>query len=145
MFQEVPFCDIYGYICFDDGMTNAPKEWTCDCPMECNSISYLYSIESTQLDPEELCPDSEQKETLDDFLMKPFYENRFPPQYIRNLKKIKDNVGDQTMDYCKRNLQYRSIVKFRLAKDSISVTVMSRRLSFFDKMSSFGKTIRFDI
>ena len=109
----------------------------CDCPTQCNFISYSFTTVSTPFDGNELCP----PETLnsDNFLMKPFYENKFPPQFIRKLIKIKNNVSDDAQDYCKKNLQYRAEVIFRMATDTMSVTVMSPRLSFFDKMSAFGK------
>ena len=55
------------------------------------------------------------------------------------MNHIKYNVSKDPIDYCKKNLKYRAEVIFRLATDSLSVTVMSRRLSFFDKMSAFGK------
>ena len=67
------------------------------------------------------------------------YAHKIPPQFERKLIEIKNNVSSDQVDYCKRNLQYRAMVIFRLATDSMSVTVMSSRLSFFDKMSAFGK------
>ena len=53
--------------------------------------------------------------------------------------KIKNNVSEDAQEYCKKNLQYRAELIFKMATDSVSVTVMSQRLSFFDKMSAFGK------
>ena len=108
-----------------------------DCPTECNFISYSFTTVSTKFDENELCP----SESLnpDDFLMKPFYENKFPPPFIRKLMKIKNNISGDSQEYCKKNLQYRAEVIFRMATDTMSVTVMSPRLSFFDKMSAFGK------
>ena len=130
------FCDIYGNKCFDDSMDKPNVEDQCDCPTECNFISYSFTTVSTPFDGNELCP----PETLnsDNFLMKPFYENKFPPKFVRKLWKIKYNISDNDMEFCKWNLKYRAEVIFRLATDSISVTVMSRRLSPFDKLSSFG-------
>ena len=51
-------CDIYGNICFDDMIKSNSKD-SCDvarCPMDCNSISYSYSIVSTPFKENELCP-----------------------------------------------------------------------------------------
>ena len=73
-------------------------------------------------------------------MMKQFYEHKFPPQFIRKLIEVKDNVSSNATEYCKRNLEYRAEVIFRMATDSVTVTVMSSRLSFFDMMSSFGNT-----
>ena len=76
-----------------------------------------------------------------DFLMKEFYlnKNKSPPQFIRRLKEIKENITSDEDAYCKRNIQYRAEVIFRLATDSVSLTVITKRLSFFDKLSAFGK------
>ena len=72
-------------------MTDTPKDWKCNCPMECNTLSYSFSHVSTPLDPEEECPPKVYDSTHD-FLMKPFYagwrgttiEGRKPTQSERN-------------------------------------------------------------
>ena len=58
---------------------------------------------------------------------------------LRELNKFKNNVSEISLDeHCKKNLRFRAEVIFRLATDSMDVTVISRRLSFFDMMSAFG-------
>ena len=119
-------------------MKNVTVEEICDCPIECNSISYSFSLVSAPFNPEKLCPNS----IGHDFLMKDFYMKRFPPQFVTKLIEIKTNYSTDTTDakeYCKKNIQYRAEVYFKLAANHLSVTAMSRRLSFFDKMSAFGK------
>ena len=74
-----------------------------------------------------------------DFLMRPFYENQFPPKFVRRIIEFKSNISSQEKIYCIRNIKYRGDITFRLATNTIPVTVISRRLSFFDKMSAFGK------
>ena len=122
-------------------MNNDTLEDMCDCPMECNSISYSFTLESTEFDPKEVCPDifGSGFDEYENFVMKPFYEHKYPAQFIRSLRSIQSNISNTDMEYCKKNLKYRSEVIFRLATDSMSVTVLSSRLSFFDKMSAFGK------
>ena len=119
-------------------MQNFTVEKNCPCPMECNTMSYSFSIVSTPFDPKDMCPS-----TLisNPFLMSEFYENKAPPQYIRNLIQFKENVSSSVEVYCRKNLQFRAEVRFRLATDSMSVTVMKRRLNFFDKLSTFGKLV----
>ena len=118
-------------------MNNVTVEKGCDCPMECNSISYSFSLISTPFDPEGMCP---TRDGSDNFLMWDFYQNKFPPKYMRKLTELADrNVSSNDGDYCKRNIQYRAKILFRLATNTLSVTVMSRRLSFFDQLSAFGK------
>ena len=125
---------MYGNICFKNSMKNTPEGWTCNCPVECNTLSYSFSIVSTPFDPQELCP---ERSTSHNFLMKPFYDNIFERTMIR----MKYNMSN--VEYCKTQLKYRAEVTFRLATDSMSVTVMSRRLTFYDKMSAFGNKIKF--
>ena len=108
--------------------------------MECNSISYSFSLVSTTFDPRGMCP--HEATANNKFLMKEFYMNEYPTKFMRNLISIVDNTSMMsTKDLCMKNLQYRAEVIFRLATDTISVTVMSRRLSFFDKLSNFGKNL----
>ena len=111
-------------------------EDNCNCPMECNSITYSFTTVSTPFIKEEMCL-LETKEGH--YMMKQFYEHKFPPQFIRKLIEVKDNISSNATEYCKRSLEYRAEVIFRMATDSVTVTVMSSRLTFFDKMSSFGK------
>ena len=71
--------------------------------------------------------------------MKEFYENMSPPKFIRKMEEIKNNLSSNDGAHCERSIQYRAEIMFRIATDSMSVTVMSKRLSFFDQLSAFGK------
>ena len=142
------FCDIYGNMCFENSMQNVSIELNCDCPLECDSISYSFSLVSTPFAAKEKCP---MQSGSTDFAMKEFYDNAYPPQFVRKLMRMmndkkltrmmnnNNSTSVQEGDVCKRNIQYRAEVIFRLATNTLSVTVMSRRLSFFDKLSSFGR------
>ena len=130
---------MYGNKCFENSMKKGIAAEKCECPIECNSIIYSFSLISTPLDPLKMCP----KNTRVDDLMKPFYNNRFPHQFIRRLIYFKDNTtSSQEHHYCKKNIQYRAEIVFRLATNTMPVTVISRRLSFFDKMSAFGEFVK---
>ena len=77
------------------------------------------------------------------FLMKEFYKNPFPSNFIRNLRMFNKNETADEKAICKRNSQYRAKITFRLATDFETTTVKTRRLSFFDMLSGFGNTIYF--
>ena len=64
--------------------------------------------------------------------------------FISRARKFISNESSDLADLCKRLLPYRAEVTFRLATDTVSVTVRTRRLSFFDKLSGFGNTILFE-
>ena len=59
--------------------------------------------------------------------------------FISRARKFISNESSDLTELCKRLLPYRAEVTFRLATDTVSVTVRTRRLSFFDKLSGFGK------
>ena len=116
-------------------MSNVTNEEKCYCPLECDAISYSYSILSSPLDPDILCPKNDIK---DDFLMKEFYKNQKPPKLLRQMELYAYNKTADKSDLCRKNMKYRAEIYFRLATNTMSVTVSSRRLSFFDKLSGFG-------
>ena len=102
--------------------------------MECDSISYSFSVVSTPFNEIGLCPAKLQISTMSEFYRKPF-----PKPFIRKLKKFIYNETDSTSEICKINVKYRAEIMFKLATNNIAVTVTSKRLSFFDKLSGFGK------
>ena len=129
-------CDTYGNICFENVMKNRSKN-NCDvtkCPMDCNSISYSYSIVSTPFKETELC-----SKTGKDSIFEEFYNNPFPPSFMTKARTYFYNENSKPSDLCRKYLPYRAEVSFRLATDTVSVIVRTRRLSFFDKLSAFGK------
>ena len=42
--EDFIFCDLMSNICFDSILKNASTALACDCPMDCNYVSYYYSI-----------------------------------------------------------------------------------------------------
>ena len=133
---------MYGNICFENNMDNVTVDENCErlCPNECNTITYSFTFVSTPFDPMKMCP---KKIGTKDFLMKQFYIAKAPPKYVRILKEISKNESSEDDDICKKNIQYRAEINFRVAVTTIPVTIMSRRLSFFDQLSAFGKQITF--
>ena len=133
--QESNFCDAFGYICFEEMMEN--NTVVCDCPMDCDSVQYSYSIVSTPMTEEKECPTNGKDSDFEEFYKKPF-----PPKFVLRAREfMKKTNSSRVVDHCKQLLRYRAKVTFRLATDTVSVTVRSRRLSFFDKLSGFGKQI----
>ena len=132
---------MYGNLCFEDIMANNTLEQHCSCPMECDSISYSFSVVSTPFNEMGLCAATLDKPTP---LMKEFYEKPFPKVFIRKLKRFILNETDSTREICKRYVKYRAEIKFKLATNKIAVTITSKRLSSFDELSGFGKTFAHD-
>ena len=127
---------MYGSLCFEESMKNFTLETKCDCPLDYDSITYSYSLVSSRLKEDELCAGSQKSPTP---LMTDFYEKPFPKLFIRQLRNFAKNISADTYEICSKYLKYRAVVIFQLATNDVSVTITSRRLSFFDKLSGFGK------
>ena len=125
---------MYGQSCFENIMANSSLEKNCDCPLECDHNGYSFSLVSKPLDTDEMCSIGVQ-----DNAMKEFYRKPFPPTFIRILRNAAYNETMDSMEICKRNVQYRAELTFQLAANTLPVTIISRRMSFFDKLSGFGK------
>ena len=117
-------------------MKNFTLEKNCDCPLDCDSITYSYSLVSSPLKEDELCANKQRSPTP---LMTDFYQKPFPKLFIRLLEKYAKNISADPFEICSKYLKYRAVVIFKLATNEVSVTITSRRLSFFDKLSGFGK------
>ena len=117
-------------------MKNFTSEKNCDCPLDCDSITYSYSLVSSRLKEDELCTGNQKNPTP---LLTDFYKKPFPSFFIRQLSKYAKNISADALEICNKYLKYRAVVIFRLATNDVSVTVTSRRLSFFDKLSGFGE------
>ena len=84
-----------------------------------------------------MCPAKDAKE---DFLMKEFYLKKSPPLLLRKMEKFSfENVTDEEQEICKKKLLYKAEVFFKISTPTMIVIENSRRLSFFDKLSGFGK------
>merc|ERR1712074_312751 len=71
-------------------------------------------------------------------LLRDFYKKPFPKLFIRQLRKYAKNISADPYEICSKYLKYRAVVIFQLATNDVSVTITSKRLSFFDKLSGFG-------
>ncbi len=130
---------MYASLCFEESMKNFTSVNDCDCPLDCDSITYSYSLVSSRLKENELCANKLKAPTP---LMTDFYHKPFPKLFIRQLRKYAKNISADPYEICSKYLQYRAAVTFQLATNDVSVTITSRRLSFFDKLSGFGKKDR---
>ena len=127
---------MYASLCFEESMKNFTSENDCDCPLDCDSITYSYSLVSSPLKEDELCSANNDSPTP---LMTDFYRKPFPTLMIRQLIRYSKNISADPYEICSKYLKYRAVVIFQLATNDVSVTITSRRLSFFDKLSGFGK------
>ena len=60
-------CDNFGTVCFNSVMENVSVTLGCDCPMDCDSVSYSYSIVSNPLSGEEECLANGKESIFEEF------------------------------------------------------------------------------
>ena len=90
-----------------------------------------------------MCPAGDTKE---DFLMKEFYLKKSPPLLLRKMEEFAFNTtGNEDSDICKKKLLYKAEVIFKISTHTMIVIENSRRLSFFDKLSGFGKISKYSL
>ena len=76
--------------------------------------------------------------------MNEFNNNPMPPKMVSRIQNFLYPITpvediQRQLQECNFKKQFRALVIFSLATDTMTVTVTSRRLSFFDKLSSFGR------
>ena len=55
---EMEICDMFGSACFNDMMSQVVIGEQCDCPEDCDSVTYTKFETSKDLNVEELCSDT---------------------------------------------------------------------------------------
>ena len=90
-----------------------------------------------------MCPSSILEHS--DFLMKEFYLKKSPPELLRNMENFVFNTTNEDSEICKKKILYKAEVIFKLPAHTMTVVVNSRRLSFFDKLSGFGKISKYSL
>ena len=129
-----------GYRCFETSLANVSASHNCNCPIDCDSVSYSYSIVSIPINPVAQCPSFRRSKSWKlKSIFKEFYIKPSPPMFIQRVRSFLNiTATSDEAELCKRLLPYRAEVTFRMATDTVSVTVRSKRLTFFDKLSAFG-------
>ena len=101
---------------------------------------YTYSVSSTAFDIDVLC----NKNNNDNPLAMAFSShlassNAYPPMFVRRFEQVlyESDIGQDSI--CRENLKGMAIVKFQLASQIIQRIKKTKRVSFSDHLSNFGK------
>ncbi len=112
-------------------MSNLTALETCDCPRDCNSNQYSYSISSTKLDPDVMC---KQFKT---FFSDPRHVG--PPKLMRNFENVLLDLEAGSDDVCRRTLEKVAFVYFQLAGQTVMQFKKELRVTLADQISNFGE------
>ena len=145
-------CDLFGNSCFQNEMTKLSVIETCaqKCPTDCNYARFdIIEREITPIDLDELCSSDDAngyglakeiffKSGYYPFVSKIHKMDKMINGNIRNSQlfgKLGDKIKEECYEIMRNDI---SIVKVRFASDKYTKTVMDKRFTFGDKISSFG-------
>ncbi len=146
-------CDTFGNSCFDEIMDQPHIDDDCNCPKDCNLVKFAVASKEMALDPELQCTQFMQEgrklihtkgNLLDSDLLYGYY--KFPhyigmPEADKNASySTKRAVFDVKFELCSRMLKENVVfVSVNFGTSTFVRTVMDKRVSFSDKLSSFGE------
>lgn len=145
-------CDLFGNSCFQNEMTKLSVIETCaqKCPTDCNYARFdIIEREITPIDLDELCSSDDAngyglaKEIFFKSGYYPFVSkfHKMDKMIIGNISnaqlfgKLGDKIKEECYEIMRNDI---AIVKVRFASDKYTKTVMDKRFTFGDKLSSFG-------
>ena len=104
---------------------------TCDCPNDCESIRYTYSVSSIPLDAEAVC-----RENVDLFGAA---ELAGLPTLMRNFERDTGNLDVSMNAVCLRKVGELAFVKLQLAEETATKYKKELRVTLSDQISNFGQ------
>ncbi len=114
-------------------MANVSARSNCNCPKDCDSNYYTYSVSSTKLEIEKEC------QSLASSLSKQEFSE--PRMLMRNFETMVLGIDTGSFEICKRALETMAYVKFQLSGENIMHFKRELRVTLADKVASFGGTV----
>ena len=132
-------CDRFGRDCFEKFMENTTLIKTCDCPYECATTRYSYSVSSTAINAEALCKDKSY------FGYWNSGKIGYPPKFIRRYEQVVNGKDISEDEICIENTKKMAIVKFQIANEIITRIKKTQRVTNADLLSNIGNFTLFYI
>ena len=129
-------CDALGIHCFEKDLEQMDNRSTCDCPNDCDDVTFSLVASAKLLDEKLLCP---LKTDSTDLFYHFYQHDALPKKFLGLYNFIVNKQEYKGKELCVKNLKYRAVVNFQLATRSVSRTTQDLRQSFADKLSTFGK------
>eukprot|EP00095_Tigriopus_kingsejongensis_P009175 maker-scaffold145_size311916-snap-gene-1.10 protein:Tk09175 transcript:maker-scaffold145_size311916-snap-gene-1.10-mRNA-1 annotation:"GE16304" len=126
-------CDFHGSTCFERIMANSEQTKDCDCPFDCDSIRYTYSVSSTAIDKDKICSADSNNFSPAELVLPSMLQR----SYDQNANSSAINMND----ICKANLKKVAMVKFQLSSKQVTRIKRDIRVTVADMISTFGGTI----
>ena len=126
-------CDWMGRICFRTMIKETNLNEQCNCPLDCATTRYDYSLHSTIINPKKLCKNNEHKAFLSS------QTTGYPPKFIRRYEQIITGKDIDENAMCIERTKNMAIVKFEIADHIITRIKKTQRMTLADFLSNIGK------
>ena len=126
-------------------MSNATMLKECICPLDCEYVRYAINEKEEIIDPHEYCEDLNNVGRIMTELMNKdrfIFRYKMIKQSIINDSSLSEfeTYDEQAKKMCQQIMQTDlAVVRIRLESNKYILTVMDKRLTFADKLASFGK------
>ena len=132
-------CDLFGRECFKTLMKNTTESSKCNCPLDCATTRYAYSIDTTPLNPALIC----SNKNVEKFLASGITGD--PPKFIRHYEKILYGKDTKPELICIQRISNMAVAKFQIVDKIITRIKKTRRMTFADFLSNIGRFIISDL
>ncbi len=119
-------------------MSSASVADLCDCPNDCNSNYYTYSMSAIKLDTEAVC--HKEEEALSENVSLSNY-----PNFMRSFESLVFKVDTGKPEICARTLKNMVFLEFQLAGENIVQFKRDLRVTFADQIANLGMFPTFKI
>ncbi len=103
----------------------------CDCPNDCNSNFYAYSMSAMKLDTDAMCHAERLVLTNTSF--------SGDPNLMRNFEALVLGLKVGQAEICARTLSRLALIEFQLTGDNIVQFKRELRVTLADQIASLGK------
>ena len=128
-------CDWMGRKCFRAMIKKTNLNEQCDCPLDCATTRYDYSLHSTVIDAKKLCKNKVFKDLLASGI------TGYPPRFIRRYEQITRGKDINDYDACIERTKNMAIVNFEIVDHIITRIKKTKRMTTSDLLSNIGKVI----
>ncbi len=139
---DIEICDMFGTACFNEMMSQVAFGEQCDCPSDCEEVSFTQFETNKDLNAEELC--SDQTSWVYKYIANA-KRNREGDAYKEAIQKVTNNARvDQSVidvEECQNIVKYDlAIVTMEIAASSYSEFVREEATSIGKILNYFGAT-----
>ena len=138
--NQYHLCNFLDAVIFEEHMRNASKIHQCQqmCPQECSKTLYSQSVSTELFDIEGMCND----QLLDLFNPNIFERDTQPKGIIKSYEEIIFGKNFSSLEFCKEALKRIAIVRIRLASNTVTAVMRSRRVTFTGHIANLGQSLK---